>query len=46
VKGKRRHFALVVVVLGIITIGVSAYLGFPHLRFWYLFEPLGLNAKG
>ncbi len=44
ITGKR--IAIGTAALGIVVLGLAAWLGWPHLRFWYLFEPLGVNAQG
>ena len=33
-------------VLALTILGVATWLSWPHLRFWWLFEPLGPNAQG
>jgi len=38
--------AFTVTALGIATIVAVIYLGWPRIRFWYRFEPLGRNAQG
>ena len=45
-KTKGRRVAMVMTVLGIATIAAAVYLGWPHLVFWYRFEPLGVNQFG
>ena len=43
-RGKR--LALLLAALAVAVLGVAAWRGWPHLRFWWLFEPLGKNAQG
>ena len=43
---KGRKVALLAGSAVIITLAVATWFSWPQLRFWYLFEPLGQNAKG
>lgn len=43
-RGKR--VALLVATLAVVVLGVAAWLSWPQLQFWWLFEPLGRNAEG
>jgi formylglycine-generating enzyme required for sulfatase activity len=43
-KGKRVAVAAGAVAL--VVLGFAAYHGWPQIRFFYLFAPLGLNAQG
>ena len=43
-RGKRLALSTAAVALAVL--GVATWLAWPHLRFWWLFEPLGLNAQG
>jgi formylglycine-generating enzyme required for sulfatase activity len=43
-KGKRVAIAAGAVALGVLAVVVI--VGWPHLVFWYRFEPLGKNAQG
>jgi formylglycine-generating enzyme required for sulfatase activity len=46
VRPKGRRLALLTACVGVVVLGVATWLSFPHLSFWYLFEPLGVNAQG
>jgi len=41
-----RRLAILTGLLALAVVGVTAYLAWPHLRFWYLFESLGTNVQG
>jgi formylglycine-generating enzyme required for sulfatase activity len=43
-KGKR--VALAAGAVALVVLAVAVVLGWPHLLFWYRFEPLGKNAQG
>ncbi len=45
-KTKGRRIATITGVAAIAVLSLAAWGGFPHLRFWCLFEPIGVNAKG
>jgi len=45
-KRNGRRVALLTGAVAIVVLAIAAYLGFPHLRFWWRFEPLGVNAQG
>src|SRR5262249_51446659 len=45
-KRKGRRIALVAGGLALVVLTLTAWLGWPRLRFWYLFERLGVNAQG
>lgn len=45
-KTRGKCVAIGTTAIGIMVIGLAAWIGWPHLRFWYLFEPLGVNAYG
>ncbi len=45
-KTKGKRIAAIAGVLAIVLLGVAAWLSYPHLRFWYLFESVGVNAQG
>ncbi len=44
--GRGKRIAIGTAAIGIVVLGLAAWLGWPYLRFWYLFEPLGQNALG
>ncbi len=43
---KEKRTVICAGLLAVVVLGVSIWLSWPHLRFWYLFEPLGVNAQG
>ena len=43
-KGKRVAVLLAAVVA--VGLPIAAWLSWPYLRFWYFFEPMGLNEQG
>ena len=45
-RRKGRRLALAAGTLGLAVLGLTTYLAWPHLLFWYRFAPLGLNAQG
>ena len=45
-KPNGRRLAILTGLLALAVVVVAVWVGWPHLRFWYLFEPLGLNAQG
>ncbi len=45
-RRKGRRIALMTAALAVAVLALASWLSYPHLRFWYLFEPLGVNAQG
>ena len=43
---KGRRLAILTGLLALAVVAIAAWVGWPHLRFWYLFESLGTNAQG
>jgi len=43
-RGKK--ITILAAALALAVLGVTVWLSWPHLRFWWLFESLGLNAQG
>ena len=41
-----RKIAITAGALALVVLGLATWLSWPHLRFWWLFEPLGPNAQG
>lgn len=46
VETRGHPITLLLATLAVAVLGVAAWRGWPHLRFWWLFEPLGKNAQG
>jgi formylglycine-generating enzyme required for sulfatase activity len=44
--GRGKRIAVLAGVLALVILGPATWLSWPHLRFWWLFEPLGPNAQG
>ena len=45
-KPKGKRIAIAAGALALAVLGVAGWLSWPHMRFWWLFEPLGPNAQG
>jgi len=45
-KTKGRRIAIASGVVALVVLGLAVWLGWPHILFWYRFEPLGPNAQG
>ncbi len=45
-KPKGRRIAIGTAALAVGVLALAVWLSWPHLQFWYLFEPLGMNAQG
>ena len=45
-RPRGKPLALSTAALALAVLIVAAWLGWPHLRFWWLFESLGKNAQG
>jgi formylglycine-generating enzyme required for sulfatase activity len=45
-KPKGKRFAIAAGALALAVLGLATWRTWPHLRFWWLFEPLGPNAQG
>ncbi len=45
-KTKGKRIAVSAGLLAIAILALAASLSWPHLRFWYLFEPIGVNTQG
>jgi len=41
-----KRLAITTGLLAATVLAIAAWVGWPHLRFWYLFESLGANAQG
>ncbi len=45
-KRKGRRLAIGIGLVAVVVLGIASWLTYPHLRFWYLFEPLRVNPFG
>jgi formylglycine-generating enzyme required for sulfatase activity len=45
-KTKGRRIAITTGLVALILLALGVWRGWPHLVFWYRFEPLGVNAQG
>jgi len=45
-RGRGKPVAICVGALGLAVLATATWFSWPHLRFWWLFEPLGPNAQG
>ena len=41
-----RKIAIAAGALALVVLGAATWLCWPHLRFWWLFQPLGPNTQG
>ncbi len=45
-RGRGKRVAMWAGALALVILCLATWFSWPHLRFWWLFEPLGKNAKG
>jgi len=45
-RGRGKRVAMWAGVLAVAVLGLAAWFSWPHLRFWWFFEPLGPNPQG
>ena len=45
-SGRGKWTATGTAAIGVAVIVIAAWLSWPQIHFWWLFEPLGRNAQG